>query len=202
MATINSNNHSKRTKTNNFQQQFLLRIFLYLCVIFVLILSLFYLRNLITKKVEETAKNMEKVAERNTIIDQIEKLTKEKTEAAPYLISLQAMFPDESDLLNLEETLKNLAKQRNVGLAFNFGNLVPATETEPPNYGFNLVATGNINNLLKWLEDVEKLQFSFRFDKIELLQSLPSSLSTSTPISAVYDLKITGRLYLRDNVAK
>ncbi len=199
MTTINSNHNSHNVKADKFQQQFLLRLAIYLGLIFGIILLLFYWRNVIATKAAETAKNINTVVERNTVIDQIEKLTKEKIEALPYLISLQAMFPEESNLLDLEATLKNLAKQRNIVLTFNFGNVVSATETEPANYGFNLVATGHINNLLQWLEDVENLKISFRFDKIELLQNLPTNISTSTPISAAYDLKITGRLYFREN---
>jgi len=62
-----------------------------------------------------------------------------------------------------------------------------ATEQEPKNYSFNLILTGEKNNILKWMDGLQKLNYTIRIDQIELTQTS----------SQGYSAKILGRVYLR-----
>jgi len=85
------------------------------------------------------------------------------------------------------EILKNLADQNDLNLSFRFGLLNEKTEQEPKNYSFNLILSGEKNNILKWLDEFQALNYVIRIDQIELTQTGPEG----------YNAKILGRVYLR-----
>lgn len=192
-------------KLTFFQKKLITVIGIAMIIIVGLILLFFYFRNDIQKTNTKIAQYKTELKNRQSIIERIEKLEKELKEAEPYLIKLKQSLPTETETVNLETQLKQLADGYSLNFSFRFGTLNKETENEPQSYNFNLNVSGRFDNLIKWLEEVNKIIFSLRLEKIEVTQISPSivtkikrgnqTITQVTPPS--YEIKIVGRIYLR-----
>lgn len=188
-----------------FQKRIFSLVSLFMIVIIGLILLFFYFRKDIEKMNKKVGEYKTELKNRQLIIERIQSLEKEIKEAEPYLLKLKQSLPTEAETVNLETQLKQLAERYNLEFNFRFGTLNKETETEPQSYNFNLGLKGRFDNLMKWLEEVNKLVFSLRLEKIEINQTSPSittrvkkgNQTITQLIPASYEVKIVGRIYLR-----
>jgi len=171
----------------DFKKRLILTISISLSIILVLGGLFYYFYNDILKKVIKINTYRQELASRVSILDRIYVLEQEYTKSLPYFIELEKALPTETEMVNLEEVLQDLAGQNDLNLSFRFGLLNEATEQEPKNYSFNLILTGEKNNILKWMDGLQKLNYTIRIDQIELTQTS----------SQGYSAKILGRVYLR-----
>jgi len=194
-----------RKKLTFFQKRLLTVIGLALLAIILLVGLFIYFRNDIVKRNSKIENYKQEILNKQLIMAKIQTFEKELKEAEPYLLKLKQSLPSEAETVNLENNLKSLAKKYNLNFSFRFGTLNQETETEPQSYNFNLTVSGRIDNLIKWLEEIDKSFFSLRLEKIELNQTNPASSvkvkrdgQTITQfIPASYEVKIVGRIYLR-----
>lgn len=194
-----------KKKLTLFQKRIFSLVSLFMIVIIGLILLFFYFRKDIEKINKKVGEYKTELKNRQLIIERIQSLEKEIKEAEPYLLKLKQSLPTEAETVNLETQLKQLAERYNLEFNFRFGTLNKETEAEPQSYNFNLGLKGRFDNLMKWLEEVNKLVFSLRLEKIELNQT-SSAITTKVKrgnqtitqlIPASYEVKIVGRIYLR-----
>ena len=194
-----------RKKLTFFQKRLLTVIGLALLAIILLVGLFIYFRNDIVKRNSKIENYKQEILNKQLIMAKIQTFEKELKEAEPYLLKLKQSLPSEAETVNLENNLKSLAEKYNLNFSFRFGTLNQETETEPQSYNFNLTVSGRIDNLIKWLEEIDKSFFSLRLEKIELNQTNPASSvkvkrdgQTITQfIPASYEVKIVGRIYLR-----
>ncbi len=171
----------------DFKKRLILTISISLSIILVLGGLFYYFHNDILKKVTKINSYRQELASRVSILDRIYVLEQEHTKSLSYFAKLEEALPTETEMVNLEEVLQNLAGQNDLNLSFRFGLLNEATEQEPKNYSFNLILTGEKDNILKWMDSLQKLNYTIRVDQIELTQTS----------SQKYSAKILGRVYLR-----
>ena len=171
----------------DFKKRLILILSISLSIILVLGGLFYYFHNDILKKVIKINTYRQELASRVSILDRIYVLEQEYTKSLPYFVKLTEALPTETEMVNLEEVLKSLAGQNDLDLSFRFGLLNEATEQEPKNYSFNLILTGEKDNILKWMDGLQKLNYTIRVDQIELTQTS----------SQGYSAKILGRVYLR-----
>ena len=175
----------------DFKKRLILILSISLSIILILGGLFYYFRNDISKRVIKIDSYRQELASRATILNRIHLLEQEHTKSLPYFEKLTGALPTETEMVNLEEVLKDLAGQNDLDLSFRFGLLNEATEQEPKNYSFNLILTGEKDNVLKWMDGLQKLNYTIRVDQIELSQ-------TSSEINKFYySVKILGRVYLR-----
>ncbi len=194
-----------KKKLTLFQKRLLTVVGLALLAIFLLVGLFIYFRNDIEKRNSKVENYKKEIADRQLIMTKIQTLDKEIKEAEPYLLKLKQSLPSEAETVNLENNLKSLAEKYNLDFSFRFGTLNEETEAEPKSYNFNLTISGRIDNLIKWLEEIDKSFFSLRLEKIELNQTNPASnikvkrdgQTITQLIPASYEVKIVGRIYLR-----
>lgn len=194
-----------KKKLTLFQKRLLTVVGLALLAIFLLVGLFIYFRNDIEKRNSKVENYKKEIADRQLIMTKIQTLDKEIKEAEPYLLKLKQSLPSEAETVNLENNLKSLAEKYNLDFSFRFGTLNEETEAEPKSYNFNLTISGRIDNLIKWLEEIDKSFFSLRLEKIELNQTNPASSikvkrggqTITQLIPAFYEVKIVGRIYLR-----
>ena len=194
-----------KKKLTFFQKRLLTAIGLALLAIILLVGLFIYFRNDIVKRNSKIENYKQEILNKQLIMAKIQTFEKELKEAEPYLLKLKQSLPSEAETVNLENNLKSLAEKYNLNFSFRFGTLNQETETEPQSYNFNLTVSGRIDNLIKWLEEIDKSFFSLRLEKIELNQTNPASSvkikrdgQTITQfIPASYEVKIVGRIYLR-----
>lgn len=170
----------------------LIRI-LVVSLIFILALSgLFYFfYSKIVKRVAQIQSHKKELVQRGDTLNTIYELEREESLSLAYLSQLQKTLPTESELVVFEKVLQNLANQNNLNLSFRFGLLNEAKDSEPKNYSFNLILSGNKASILKWLTEFKNLAYRTRLEQIELTQS------QSKTESSYYDIKILGRVYVR-----
>jgi len=171
----------------DFKKRLILILSISLSIILVLGGLFYYFRNDILKRATKINSYRQELASRVSILDRIYVLEQEYTKSLPYFVKLTEALPTETEMVNLEEVLKSLAGQNDLDLSFRFGLLNEATEQEPKNYSFNLILTGEKDNILKWMDGLQKLNYTIRVDQIELTQTS----------SQGYSAKILGRVYLR-----
>jgi len=171
----------------DFKKRLTLTISISLSIILVLGGLFYYFHNDILKKVTKINSYRQELASRVSILDRIYVLEQEHTKSLPYFTEIEKALPTETEMVNLEEVLQDLAGQNDLNLSFRFGLLNEATEQEPKNYSFNLILTGEKVNILKWMDSLQKLNYTIRLDQIELTQTS----------SQGYSAKILGRVYLR-----
>jgi len=194
-----------KKKLTFFQKRLLTAVGLALLAIILLVGLFIYFRNDIVKRNSKIENYKQEILNKQLIMAKIQTFEKELKEAEPYLLKLKQSLPSEAETVNLENNLKSLAEKYNLNFSFRFGTLNQETETEPQSYNFNLTVSGRIDNLIKWLEEIDKSFFSLRLEKIELNQTNPASSvkikrdgQTITQfIPASYEVKIVGRIYLR-----
>ena len=194
-----------RKKLTFFQKRLLTVIGLALLAIILLVGLFIYFRNDIVKRNSKIENYKQEILNKQLIMAKIQTFEKELKEAEPYLLKLKQSLPSEAETVNLENNLKSLAEKYNLNFSFRFGTLNKETAAEPQSYNFNLIISGRIDNLIKWLEEIDKSFFSLRLEKIELNQTNPASSvkikrdgQTITQfIPASYEVKIVGRIYLR-----
>lgn len=175
----------------DFKKRLILILSISLSIILVLGGLFYYFRNDISKRVIKINSYRQELASRASILNRIYVLEQEYKKSLPYFAKLTEALPTETEMVNLEEVLKNLAGQNDLDLSFRFGLLNEATEQEPKNYSFNLILTGEKDNILKWMDGLQKLNYTIRVDQIELSQT---SFGES---KSYYSVKILGRVYLR-----
>jgi Tfp pilus assembly protein PilO len=167
-------------------------------------LFIYFLKD-INKTVKQADTYKTEIEQRASILDRIQTLDRESQEASVYTNVLQTALPSETEAIYLESQLKNIASNYNLSLSFRFGNLNPAQEGEPKSYSFNLVVSGKESGLINWLDDFQKLPYSFHLEQIEVVQISPASSQTTivrgrqqtTTSEASYNIKILGKIYLR-----
>ncbi len=194
-----------KKKLTLFQKRLLKVIGLTSLAIVLLMGFFIYFRNDILKRNSKVENYKREIVDRQLIMSRIQTLEKEIKEAEPYLSRLKQSLPSETETVNLESNLKSLAEKYNLDFSFRFGTLNQETESEPKSYNFSLTVSGRIDNLTKWLEEVNKSFFSLRLEKIELNQTSPASsvkikrggVLVTQNIPASYEVKIVGRIYLR-----
>lgn len=168
-------------------------IFISILLLVVILISgglFYYFHQDIIKKTKQIDSSKKELASRSTILNRIYLLQREYEASVPYLEKLKNALPTETEIVNLEESLKNLAEQNNLDLSFRFGLLNEGSEQEPKNYSFNLVLSGKSDNILKWFDGFQKLTYSLRLEQIELI-------SSDSQEDKLYRVKILGRIYLR-----
>ncbi len=175
----------------DFKKRLILILSISLSIILVLGGLFYYFHNDILKRVTKINSYRQELASRASILNRIYVLEQEHTKSLPYFGKLTEALPIETEMVNLEEVLKNLASQNDLNLSFRFGLLNEATEQEPKNYSFNLILTGEKDNVLKWMDGLQKLNYTIRVDQIELSQT------SSGGGKFYYSVKILGRVYLR-----
>lgn len=194
-----------KKKLTFFQKRIITIITLAMVLIIGLILLFIYFRDDIAKTNKRIEQYKIDLNNRQLIIERIQILEKELKDAEPYLLKLKQSLPTEVETVNLESQLKSLANKYNLNFSFRFGVLNKETENEPQSYNINLTISGRFDNLMKWLEEVNKIIFSLRLEKIEINQTSPSFITkikkggqTITQLTpASYEIKIVGRIYLR-----
>jgi len=172
---------------NDFKKRLILILSISLPIILVLGGLFYYFYSDISKRVVEINSYRQEIASRTTILNRIYLLEGEYTKSLVYFEKLKDALPIETEMVSLEKVLKDLAGQNDLNLSFRFGLLNEATEQEPRNYSFNLVLSGEKDNILKWLDGFQSLDYTIRVDQIELTQIDFQGYST----------KILGRIYLR-----
>jgi len=172
---------------NNFKKRLILILSISLSTILILGGLFYYFYSDISKRVVKINSYRQEVASRATIFNRIYLLEGEYTKSLVYSEKLKDALPTETEMVSLEEVLKNLAGQNDLNLSFRFGLLNEATEQEPKNYSFNLVLSGGKDGILKWLDGFQLLGYVIRVNQIELTQTSSEEYST----------KILGRVYLR-----
>ncbi len=172
---------------DSFKKRLVLILSISLSIILILGGLFYYFYSDISKRVVKINSYRQEVASRATILNRIYLLEGEHTKSLVYFEKLKNALPTETEMVSLEEVLKDLASQGNLSLSFRFGLLNEATEQEPKNYSFNLILSGEKNNILKWLDGFQSLDYIIRVDQIELTQTS----------SEEYNTKILGRVYLR-----
>ncbi len=175
----------------DFKKRLILILSISLSIILVLGGLFYYFRDDISKKVIEVNSYRQELASRASILNRIYVLEQEYTKSLPYFEKLAEALPTETEMVDLEEVLKDLAGQNDLNLSFRFGLFNEATEQEPKNYDFNLILTGENDNVLKWMDGLQKLNYIIRVDRIELSQT------SSSGGKFYYSVKILGRVYLR-----
>ena len=172
---------------DGFKKRLILIISISLSIILILGGLFYYFYNDILKRVVKINSYRQEVVSRATILNRIQLLENEYTKSLAYFQKLREALPTETEMVGIEEILKNLADQNDLNLSFRFGLLNEKTEQEPKNYSFNLILSGKKNNILKWLDGFQALNYVIRIDQIELTQTGPEG----------YNAKILGRVYLR-----
>ena len=172
---------------NDFKKRLILILSISLSIILILGGLFYYFYSDISKRVVKINSYRKEVASRATILNRIYLLEGESAKSLGYFEKLKDALPTETEMVGLEEVLKDLAGQNDLNLSFRFGLLNEATEQEPKNYSFNLVLSGGKDNILKWLDGFQSLDYVIRVDQIELTQTG----------SQEYNTKILGRVYLR-----
>ena len=175
----------------DFKKRLILILSISLSIILVLGGLFYYFYNDISKRVIKINSYRQELVSRASILNRIYVLEQEYKKSLPYFAKLTEALPTETEMVNLEEVLKNLANQNDLDLSFRFGLLNEATEQEPKNYSFNLILTGEKDNILKWMDGLQKLNYTIRVDQIELSQT------SSGESKSYYSVKILGRVYLR-----
>ena len=175
----------------DFKKRLILILSISLSIILVLGGLFYYFHNDISKRVVKINSHRQEFASRASILNRIYVLEQEYTKSLPYFEKLAEVLPTETEMVNLEEVLKDLAGQNDLNLSFRFGLLNEATEQESKNYSFNLILTGEKDNALKWMDGLQKLNYTIRVDRIELNQT------SSGGAKSYYSVKILGRVYLR-----
>jgi len=163
-----------RKKLTFFQKRLLTVIGLALLAIILLVGLFIYFRNDIVKRNSKIENYKQEILNKQLIMAKIQTFEKELKEAEPYLLKLKQSLPSEAETVNLENNLKSLAEKYNLNFSFRFGTLNQETEAEPQSYNFNLTVSGRIDNLIEWLEEIDKSFFSLRLEKIELNQTNPA----------------------------
>ena len=172
---------------DDFKKRLILILSISLSTILILGGLFYYFYSDISKRVVKINSYRQEVASRATIFNRIYLLEGEYTKSLVYSEKLKDALPTETEMVSLEEVLKNLAGQNDLNLSFRFGLLNEATEQEPKNYSFNLVLSGGKDGILKWLDGFQLLGYVIRVNQIELTQTSSEEYST----------KILGRVYLR-----
>lgn len=155
---------------------------------------LFYFIKNINFKVKDINNYQQALFEKSKLLDKIQSLDKEARQAEGYFPLLYQSLPTESEIINLESKLKNLASIYNLNtFSFRFGTLQANQNNEPKNYSFNLLLEGKASDLLNWFAAFLRLPYALRLEQIEMTQS-NSSNNRSLPL---YKIQILGRIYLR-----
>ncbi len=175
----------------DFKKRLILILSISLSIILVLGGLFYYFCNDILQRVTEINSYRQELASRASILNRIYILEQEYTKSLPYYEKLTEALPTETEMVNLEEILKDLASQNDLNLSFRFGLLNEVTEQEPKNYSFNLILTGEKDNILKWMDGLQELNRIIRVDQIELSQT------SSSGSKSYYSVKILGRVFLR-----
>ena len=175
----------------DFKKRLILILSIALSIILITGGLFYYFYHDISERVVKVNSFRKELAARATILNRIHLLEQEYTKSLTYFEKLKDILPTETEMVGLEEILKNLADQNDLNLSFRFGTLNPEKEQEPKNYSFNLVLTGEKNGILKWLDGFQKLNYTIYLDQIELTQT---GLEKN---KSYYDVKILGRVYLR-----
>ncbi|MDD3488251.1 MAG: hypothetical protein PHH35_02800 [Candidatus Pacebacteria bacterium] len=161
-------------------------------VSFIIILILgslfFYFRVDIIKRVTKINEVKKELVARDEILNRIHELEQEEVLSLVYLNQLRNALPTESEMVHFEEVLQDLANKNNLILSFRFGSLNEAKGSEPKSYNFNLILSGSVFSISKWLTELKNLVYQTQLEQIEL---------TQTTIEGNYDVKILGRVYLR-----
>lgn len=176
---------------DDFKKRLILIICISLSIILILGGLFYYFRQDIIKRVDKINSYRKELSSRTDILNRIQLLEQEYTKSLTYFEKLKKALPTETEMVDLEGVLKDLAGQNNLDLSFRFGLLNTATEQEPKSYSFNLILSGEKDNILKWLDGFQKLDYIVRLDQIELTQTSSEKGKVS------YDVKILGRVYLR-----
>ncbi|OGY99148.1 MAG: hypothetical protein A3G64_02545 [Candidatus Liptonbacteria bacterium RIFCSPLOWO2_12_FULL_60_15] len=95
-------------------------------------------------------------------------LRRERDEAKPFIPQLESFMPGRDKLISFPRDLERFSRARSVAFGFGFGAETPATEEAAGTISFTLTASGPLNSVLAFLEDLEKSPFIVRLDGLDL----------------------------------
>ena len=149
-----------------------------------LVLSIFFISqiNSLSKEINEIKS---KTLATQQALNTFSVLTNEQQQAQKYLERLTKIFPNKDSLINLATIIRDKSLTYNLSENFSFGSEFQGNETK--NVGFNLALSGNLDNFLKFLQDIEKLPFFIEFSTIDI-----NNVSGSN-----YQINTAGKIYTK-----
>lgn len=98
-------------------------------------------------------------------------LRRERDEAKPFIPQLESFMPGRDKLISFPRDLERFSRARNITFGFGFGAETPATEEAAGAIAFTFTASGSLNGVLAFLEDLEKSPFIVKLDGFDLTGS-------------------------------
>ncbi|PIT93122.1 MAG: hypothetical protein COU06_01845 [Candidatus Harrisonbacteria bacterium CG10_big_fil_rev_8_21_14_0_10_38_8] len=92
---------------------------------------------------------------------------------------LNTILPSSDELINFPKELRDIASTSNVSIAFSFGTENKSTGDKPGDISFTMSASGDQDNLLAFLKEVESHPYFIQFFSVDYKDR---SLSTSGKI--------------------
>lgn len=152
----------------SFKKKIILNIGVSLGIALLLGTALFLLNSEIQNKTKQITEAKKELNFRSQISESISLLRNESEQAEPYSDDLENMLITKDKLVNFSSDIKTIGKQNQVNLSFSFGAETPKTKDEPGKIGLIITADGALDNLIKFLKDLENSEYSVKLNKLDL----------------------------------
>jgi hypothetical protein len=123
-------------------------------------------------------------------LEVLARLKQNSRDVDSYSVSMDRLLPEREDLLNFPRWLELFGRSSQVGLNFSYqgGGISEPSEVTAGFIGFNLEATGSMDKLVQFVEELEtkSRQYLVAFDSYDLTRQ-----------SDQYRLIMTGKVFFR-----
>jgi Tfp pilus assembly protein PilO len=154
-------------------------------LLFVALLTLVFGSRIVSasSRVRETK---QEIVRRFQAIQSLAVLTNEANKAEPYEATLATLLPPQDKLINFSKDVKALAAKRKLPITFIFKDAVPASQSALGYINFQLSLTGERDQILSFVGDLEGSNYIVAVDTLDFRASGKSST-----------LSLTGRVFSR-----
>lgn len=167
-------------KKDNFKKKFLLHLGVSILIVAFLGAVLIILGWDINKHVSNISNTRQNIAINNQKADSLASLKIGYEKAKRYMSILENIIPNEEGLIFLNGDLNTLANSDSVDLNFNFGEETKGVENQVSSIAFSITGSSSLNNLFKFLTDIENSRYFFQLNRFEIARQQGEIFKLST----------------------
>lgn len=122
----------------------------------------------INRRANDAARKRAEIFSRNQSVTALAQLKSDSNEAQRYSEAIANILIKQDRLFDFSKELESLARNNRIGLGFSFGSEQPPSGDQPGTAGFSFTAQGKQEDLINFLQAIERTQFLVSVSSIDL----------------------------------
>jgi len=141
---------------NRFRRELLISLLIVGAAVVAFGLTFYFLTNDLDYQAQKIAFDRASLSQRTTLLSSLADLKRDAASAGVYRQAIDKILVSQDQLIDFPQWISNLARIRQVSLGFSFqGDQVPPQNGSLGYINFSLNASGNLDNLGAFVEDLE-----------------------------------------------